>query len=175
MEQLRELLPKLIVSIGLLYFVVNPWFRHQNTMNRVDAFFLFSVLITLYVYAEEQGYIEPAIVLGVLGLLFVGAKIFFQQKKRDGYVLFNVFKNDFPSVEAFFKEKATDLGISVHDIHYCQKKPFLVVMDLKKRPEIKKLMKEVEKFIREKIKIHFWVGYVLSLVGLIILAIIWRF
>jgi len=175
MEQLIALIPKLIVSIGALYFLVNPWMRHQNTINRVDAIFLFIILGTLWIYDDTTEYLEPAIVLAVLTLGYAGAKLYFHRSKRDGFVLFNVYQREYASVRQFLTESATAKGILAQEIRYCEKKPFLVVFRSDKKQEMRVVMKETEKFIREKTKVRFWPVYIATLFSLIILAVLWRF
>jgi hypothetical protein len=174
-NQFVALIPKLIVSIGTLYFLVNPWMRHQNTINRVDAIFLFMILGTFLIYDETTEYLEPGIVLAVLTLGFAGAKIFFHRNHRDGFLLLNVYHREFESVQHFLTESAVAKGIRAEEICYSAKKPFLLVFHTAQKKEMRTVVKETEKFIREKTKVRFWPVYIATLVSLIILAVLWRF
>jgi hypothetical protein len=175
MDQFLSLLPKIVFSVGILYFLLNPLFRHQNTMNRVDFLFLMASLVTVGIYADTTQYLEAGIVLGVLLAGFVGTRLFFRKKKRDGFVLFNVYGKDFPAVRAFLKTTGDAEGLDASEIGYAVKKPYLVVFRTKKRKATGKVVQATEKFIREKIRIHFWPAYVCLLLSFIVLAMIWRF
>lgn len=175
MDQIIALIPKLAVSIGLLYFLVNPLLRHQNTIKGADAIFLFIAIMILWFNDEETDYILVAILLGILAVIFLAAKAVLYRKKLEIVFLLNIDRNDVPAVQGRVLEQADSLKISGKNVRFLEKLPFVVVLNTDKPKAVSALMKDLEKWIREKTKIHFWFVYGSLLVSLVILAMIWRF
>lgn len=175
MDQFIALIPKLTVSIGLLYFLVNPLLRHQNTIKGVDAIFLFIAILIFWLNDEETNYTLLAILMGVLAVLYLITKVILHRQKLDIIFLLNVNRKDYPEVHQRLFEQADSLKISPKMVHFLPKLPFVVVLKTDNQKAVSSLMKDLEKWIREKIKIHFWFVYGSVLLSLVILAILWRF
>lgn len=175
MDQIIALLPESIVSIGILYFALNPLIKHQNTMNAIDFCFLTTILLTLGLARKTTDYVVVGIVLGVLLVLYAGAKIGFASQHRDIYILFNVLKNDVDPMRKHLSEVGNKAGITPAQIVYRPKYPFLLEFRHAKRTAVKTVLKDVEKFTHDHLRFYFWGFYLSMFVGLIMLAIIWRF
>jgi hypothetical protein len=175
MDQIIALLPESIVSIGILYFALNPLIKHQNTMNGIDFCFLVSMLLTIGFARKTAEYLTPGIVLGVLLILYASVKIWFASKHLDIYVLFNVRKSDFELMRKHLYEIGNKSGISPAQIVYQPKYPFVLAFRQAKRSAVKTVLKDVEKYTHDHLRFNFWGFYLSMFVGLIMLAIIWRF
>jgi len=175
MEQFLGYLPKLVVTVGLLYFAFNPLFRHQNTIHLLDLTFIAGGILIVSWYTEVMIYREVAWILGAWTGVFLGSKIAFFFMKRGNFILFNVFRKDAPSLEIFLKDSAEAAGLAPSEWHYSPKYPFWVGFRSGNRPGMKKVVKETENFIRKHLPISFWSVWIWMMVVLILIASLWRF
>ncbi|MDD3841860.1 MAG: hypothetical protein WC088_04460 [Candidatus Izemoplasmatales bacterium] len=175
MIEFLNILPELIVTVGIVYFAINPWLKQQMTLNVVNLFLIALILITLSFYFDVMNYLELTIIIGSTFLIATVIRGILRWKKRDYYLLINVFPNSFSMINTFLIECCKNYGLDEREIIYSSKTPFLVTFQSNKHREINKIIKETEKFIHDHIHISFWHCYIWTICASIFIAIIWRF
>ncbi|MDD3126767.1 MAG: hypothetical protein WC479_03485 [Candidatus Izemoplasmatales bacterium] len=175
MIEFLGILPKLIVTVGIVYFAINPWVRQQMTINVVNLVLIVLMLLTISCYFDVMNYLELAIVLGLLFLLALLTRGILRWKDRDCYLLINVFPKNYEVLKRFFHESAIANNFAFEKLCYSSKIPFLVIFKTNNHKQVLKIVKDTEKFIHDHIPISFWHCYAWMIFAAIVIAIIWRF
>lgn len=175
LEELLGHLPKLVVVVGIMYFMFNPEFRHQNTIHPLVLFFVSGMLLTIWLNTDVFVLRNVLIVFGILLVVCAGAWTALQFWGKDALILLNVTRKDGPQMEAFLRENGTAIGLEPNEIRYNTTWPFLVLFDTKNRAGKQKIAKETETFIRKHIPVRFFNCWTWLIVGLTLIAILWRF
>jgi hypothetical protein len=175
MDQFLEYLPKLIATVGLLYFAFNPIFRHQNTIGCENLAFIAGGILIAAWYRNTEDLWKPVWVFGGWTVLYLAAKVVLFALKRRGYVLFNLFRNHAGEVETFLKNSAESTGLSAGEWHFSPERPFWVSFQSKEPGKVKKVIKDLETFIQKHVPFSFWNAWAWIIVALTLLASLWRF
>lgn len=163
-----------LVSIGLLYFTVNATFRYQPSMRR-ELFFVFACWIAIGYLLIDETLAWVLIPTLVVFLASVAWFVWSLKHKRHGLFLFYVFRHQ----EAFYAQITHvlqhDFHIKPDQIRYCQKKPFLLVLDGIDLKTYVKIQKQVDKLSLSHLVVSFWAKYLPIIFVLILLAAYWRY
>jgi hypothetical protein len=158
-----------------MYFMFNPIFKHQNTMDPFVLFFVLGILLTLWAQSVVMEIRLVFLTGGILGFLAVTGFFTLRFMGLRVLILFNVTRKDGWTLEAFIKDNAVVLGLSEADIWFRPDWPWLVLFHTRQHALSAKLAKETETFIRNHVSRKFMPAWASIVIGLILIAILWRF
>lgn len=175
MDQFLPLLPKVIVSVALLYFLSNPLFRHQNTLHAATLGFGVAEIITLWMFRKAPDWRTILIVSAVLFVVFAGLRLAGTLLGWDPWILFNVPRKKGPDMETALREKGADAGIPSDRILFRSSLPIFAVFRTRDAKSVRRVVKDAENFIRQHLEISFWNLWGWVVAGMILLCMLWRF
>ena len=174
-EQLLGYLPRLIVVVGIMYFMFNPLFKHQNTIDPWVLFFVLGTLLTLWTNSVVMDVRLVALICGAFALLAVAGILTLRFLGFRILLLLNVTPSDGVPIAAFLKDNAVALGLAETEVRFRPDRPLFLVFRTKQHALTAKLAKETEMFIRNHVTRKFMPVWASLVVGLIFIAILWRF
>ncbi|HOW38249.1 MAG TPA: hypothetical protein P5154_03525 [Candidatus Izemoplasmatales bacterium] len=174
-EQLLGYLPRLIVVVGIMYFMFNPLFKHQNTIDPWVLFFVLATLLTIWTNSVVMDVRLVVILCGVFAVVAVAGGLTLRFLGFRILLLLNVTHSDGLLVAAFLKDNAIALGLSETEVRFRSDRPWILVFRTKQHALTAKLAKETEMFIRNHVTRKFMPVWASLVVGLIFIAILWRF
>ena len=175
MDQFLPYLPKVIVSVALLYFMTNPVFRHQNTLHAATFGFGAGEVLTLWLFRAAPDWRTILIVTAVLFAVFAGLRLAGALLGWDPWILFNVTPNSGPVLATALVEKGADAGIASDRIVLFPPFPCIVVFRTKDAKAVRRTVKDAENFIRQHLGFSFWNLWGWVVAGMILLCMLWRF
>lgn len=175
MDQFLPYLPKVIVSVALLYFMTNPLFRHQNTLHATTLGFGAGEILTLWLFRANPDWRTILIVTAVLFAVFAFLRVAGTILGWDAWILFNVMPKNGTPMGAALREKAVDAGIPAAQIVFFAKVPCFAVFRTKDAKAVRRVVKDAENFIRQHLGLSFWNLWGWVVAGMILLCMLWRF
>ena len=165
----------ILVSSVIIYVVLNTYFRYHVSINRVH---MISILLEILVIVN---YIHLPLTMDFvwLSLMIIATTVliglYFKHKKISGFVLLNTTRKDYPLVMEFLQGLLKANEIPLNNLCYSIKKPFLVVIRGVDSIVVRKWMVQVDKLIQKQEKHLSMIQYVCFILGLLLLALLWRF
>lgn len=165
---------RMTVTVLILYFWLNTFLKFHNAME-LSTFTLLGIstfVIAIHVKANHP--LNAIWILAGLIAVFAFIRIYFRLRKHDHYLFFNLFKANRSSVDGFFQTHREN-GMVFSPLFTSLDIPSLVRIDGKSAKELKTFFKQYDDFVKHNLPIRFWNLYLYAVIGLILIAILWRF
>jgi len=170
-----DLMLKAISSVAIIYLMMIPVFKHHNVLNLIDLIASIAFILVFIVFIDTTHYLGFGIVFGISLVGYLGVKVFFNFRHEGHYVLFNLGKSDFGSMDMAIAETATANRIALENITYTDKYPYVYRLKIEDRKATHKFNKSLDETIKKRFSYRFGYRYVIFLMIFIILAMIWRY
>jgi hypothetical protein len=166
---------KTFVSVLILYYAVNTFWRYHLHIKRVYFLTVFALSASIILVFEPARPTDLLYYLGVVMVLFISMSIIEWKTKRYGYVLFNVFPRHYSAVYQYLQTTCPSFNIPIESISYCAKKPYLIVFHGLTEKQLKPFLKQFELDLKRLSPLHPWNVYLTVILSLILLAAYWRY
>lgn len=175
MDDLFSIVLKSIGTVIIVYALLIPLLKHHNVVSFIDGVFVLVVTILLFVFTNTESYIVFTVIMGVLLLIYLGLKLFWQKDKSEWLLMFHVSTKDYQALVTKFSEMIEKGIIEPDMVVYDQKFPFICRINIKDKIVKKNFLKSLDQLLKTDFAYPFAFRYGLFLVTFIILAMIWRY
>lgn len=166
---------QMTVTVLILYFWLNTFLKFHNAMEISTFVFLVIGTLVLAIHIKADHPINALYILGGLSVLFLSIRIYLRLRKFDCYLFFNLFKANRRVIDAYFQTQSETDEIKWTPWLPQFSFPCLFVVQGKQAKELKSFFKKYDRFVKHDLPVRFWNIYLFGVIGLILIAIIWRF
>ncbi|HPJ23991.1 MAG TPA: hypothetical protein PK113_03680 [Bacillota bacterium] len=170
-----DIVLKIIITSMLGYLTINSFLRFHFSIERTDFVFIAIFFVITICYLGTDKIFEYGLTTGILLVLYLVARFVIRKRKMMGYVLLNVYRNDFAAVRTFILEAAEEMDIELNRICHKRNKPFLLVLKKVDPEDCQKLLKKVDEHFTHQKKRFTMYNYWFIIVYLVLMVALWRF
>ena len=170
-----DLVIKILLSSTIGFIVLNSFFRYHFSSEKFITFAGIILIIVLFIFKNGENELVLGIIVISVLLITLIVKLIFDNKKEYGYFLLNINKEEYNVIKEEINKLADEFNINKESIVLEDKFPHLLCITKASKKSVKSLIKGLDDYISKTKKVFNMRVYWHLVIGLVLIAMIWRF
>ncbi len=172
--QLIEIILKAVASVGIIYALLIPSFKHHYVVKIIDSIGFGLIVLSSAILCETTNYLAVGIVMGCCLIVYAVVSFLTYRRNETWLMMFNLNISGYEAVKATLMSNPELLDDELKESIHWVKWPFILIKPTNKKT-VKELTKPLETAIKTQKAYPFYVQYGLFLLVFILLILIWRY